>query len=434
MVTVSPSFSQVESITREELLQRVLRESKVGGYGVATGGGTTTVVDTGKLQSSQFNAQEWVGGWVRIVTTTDAAAPVGEIRTVTTYAPATGTITVDPAFSANLTAGDTYELWKYPHPQDVLDMIDTLMREDIWLPSWATLSEVPDGDMEQSGVSDWTDTNASSVKVTSEPALSGERWLEVTASSAGGYSSTFSFGVEPGGSYYTGALVMPIGAYTGELVAYDVTNSVNIKSVTSDRRYINGVGFDFTVPATCYQIALHLVGQEINSVVRWDDIMLWGYNAPDIALPWWVKNKDQVKGIFRFERWQAGNTTRFPRLTRGINGQYGYYDDSFGRDQLRLFRSSGQMPLPIMIMGTRNPTAFSDDTSAKRIDENYLFTCVMYRLFSMLDNNPASAKLNREWLQSKLRDWRNDWLMVSYQQAERIEQVLQGPDRTALYS
>lgn len=433
MVTVSPTLAQVESITREELLQRVLRETGIGQYGTATGGSTTTIVDTTKLKSTQFNSQKWVGGWARIVYDAGgaAAAPEGEISPITTYAPSTGTITVNPAFTAAPAASDRYELWLI-HPQDVLDMIDDILTEDIWLSTWTMLTEVPDGDMEQNNTTDWgTTSNASVTKETDEPAMAGERWLELTTSSTNGYVQSATFGVEPGKVYYCGALVMPQGDYTAELIAWDVTNGAAIDSVTFAGRYINGMGFDFTTPASCKQVALRLAGQETSAVIRWDEIILYPQYTPDIALPWWVKKQDQIRGLFRFERWVSGNNTRFPRMTR--LGRYGVMDDAWSRGQLRLFRTSGQMPMPVYLYGTRNPTAFSDDVlDAKRIDEKLLVSCTLYKMFQMMDNNPVSSRLDRTWLKEKLEYWEREWLIEQYKNEERIEKTIQGPDETVM--
>ena len=436
MVTVSPTLPQVESITREELLQRVLRESKIGAYGTVTSGSTTTIVDTTKLKSTQFNAQKWVGGWARIVYDAGdaAAAPEGEIRPITTYAPSTGTITVNPAFSAGPAVGDRYELWLYPHPQDVLDLVDDVLTEDIFLPSWSVLTEVPDGDMEQNNTTDWGSSNATLAKKSDEPAMAGARWLEVTTSAANGYAESATFGVEPGRSYYVGTLVLPTGAYTAELQAWDATNSAEIDSMEFDDRYLSGIGFDFTVPATCKQVSFRLIGQENSSVIRWDELVFYPHSTPDIALPWWVKRKDQIKGLFRFERWVLGNNSKFPRLIRGIQGQWGVLDDSWGRGQLRLFKSSGQLALPIYLYGTRNPEAFSDDvTDAKRIDEKLLVSCTMWRFFDMLNNNPVASRLDSDWLNNRLEHWEREWQIQQYLNFERIEQTLQGPDETRLY-
>src|SRR3972149_4978025 len=102
LITVTPTTAQIEGITRNNLIKRILRETGLGATGIATSGSTTTIVDTGSLKSSQYNSSEWVGGWARISKDAGgaAAAPEAEKSPITTYAPSTGTITVDPALTA----------------------------------------------------------------------------------------------------------------------------------------------------------------------------------------------------------------------------------------------------------------------------------------------------------------------------------------------
>ncbi len=436
MVTTSPDIAQIESITKEGLIQSILREG-FGMYGTVTATGSTSIItDTDRLKSTQYNDQEWVGGWARISSNADSAgaAPEAEYRPITTYVPSTGIITVNPAFTTAPTTNDRYELWKFPNPQITLDIIDEVMQELIWLPSWTMLSEIPDGDMEQTTKVDWTDSGATSTKVISEPAMNGARWLEVVNGSANDYTRSAVINVEPGQVCYTGALVLPIGNKTGSLIAHDETNNAAIANVIHDGQYMAGIGFDFTVPSNCEQISIRLSGVESDATVRWDEIVFWAYNTPDIALPWWVKNKSQVKALFRYERWQAASLSRFPRQVRGIDSTYGFMDDAFGRGQLRVFRQSGQLNLPLQLYGTRNPIAFTNDTADnRRIDKMYLKAAVLWQLFNHLSNGPVNALFETSWLNDSRDRWENEYNIQTYQQMERIEQTLQGQTQYRQY-
>jgi len=95
--------------TRADLVERVA--GRLGGYRqlTATGGSTTTVVDTANLTAPDDYYEAW-----QAYVLTDAggasAAPEGETRPVTEYSQATATLTVSPAFTAAVAAGDTVEL------------------------------------------------------------------------------------------------------------------------------------------------------------------------------------------------------------------------------------------------------------------------------------------------------------------------------------
>lgn len=431
MVTTSPTFAQVESITREELLQTILREGGFGGYGTVTASGsTTTITDTTRLKSTQYNSQEWVGGWARISFNASGvgAAPETEIRPITAYVPSTGIITVNPAFSTAPTTSDRYELWKFPNPRDVIDTIDSVMQEDIWLPSWTMLSEVPDHDMEQDNTNDWNDVNgAAGSKVTDEPSLFGGRWMEVVNSGVDGYVRPGLLNVAPQTGYYIGAICLPIGNKSATLEILDVTNSAVIDSVAFTGQYAAGIGFDFETPSSCEQIQIRLKGDDSDAIIRWDEIIFYPTGAPDIALPWWVKNKSQVKGVFHTSKWLEATAVSYPSQIRGLDSSYDFMDNAFGRGQLRLFKRSGSLRLPLMMYGTRNPVAFTNDTvDNRRIDKNYLKATVLWKIFNNLNNDPIAGRFETSWLKDKQEQWEREYLIQQYKQMERIEQTLQG--------
>jgi hypothetical protein len=102
--------------------------------GTATGGSTTTVADTGLLGSDD----DWNGGMVMVVHSTDSAAPESEFGKVTDYTTADGVITLAPALSVACALGDQYAVASgkhYPY-EDMLRIINRTLR---WLgpfPVW----------------------------------------------------------------------------------------------------------------------------------------------------------------------------------------------------------------------------------------------------------------------------------------------------------
>lgn len=75
----------------------------------ATGGSTSTLVDTARSETDDY----WNNSWLYIASTTDGAAPQGEESLVADFVAATDTLTVSPGFSAAVGVGDTYELRRY---------------------------------------------------------------------------------------------------------------------------------------------------------------------------------------------------------------------------------------------------------------------------------------------------------------------------------
>lgn len=434
LLEVSPVNSIVEGVTRNQLFKRFLRETGLGSYGIATSGGSGIINDTVNLLSTQFTTSDWPGGWARIAKDAGgaAAAPEGEINPITTYDPITnGRITTNPVFTANPAVGDEYELWKYPNPNLVKDFLDQCLKNDIYLPCWTILSEIPDYDMEANNVLDWTASNATVTKITdTEPEGSNfsKRKLSVVTTSTNGYARTATIKVEPTKRYHVSAVAMSSAASTtAQLQCYDVTNSAEILSKTSNRQYPNRIDFDITTPATCNQVQIRLIGQENSVTVYWDEVVFYSVDNGDIALPWWVKNKAQVKAVFEVELYQLGDSVYDATLRGPFTNKFDIVDNAFGRGQLRLtnFRGSG-FNKPLAIFGIRNEVAYANDnTDIKRVDENLLFYCLAYKVFTYLKQMPTAGALNSTWIAQQVKDYSKLWTEYQTQQSERIEDIIQ---------
>ena len=88
--------------------------------GTATGGTTTTLIDTSGLQR-YTETDTLAGAYLYIEDTTDDLAPEGESRRIESYNASTQTITVDRAFSAAPESDDTYEIYLAPLTLDQWD-------------------------------------------------------------------------------------------------------------------------------------------------------------------------------------------------------------------------------------------------------------------------------------------------------------------------
>ena len=73
-------------------------------YGTATGGSTTTIVDS-ELEGDE---QDWKNGTAFVVDSTDDLAPKGEMSKIATYDHGDGTVTLDDTLTAVVAAGDKY--------------------------------------------------------------------------------------------------------------------------------------------------------------------------------------------------------------------------------------------------------------------------------------------------------------------------------------
>lgn len=436
LVTASPTLASVETLTRAQIIKRWARESGLAQIGTATGGSTTTIVDTTRLKSSQYSDDSWTGGYARISYDAGgaAAAPEGELSPITTYAASTGTVTFNPAMTAAPASGDIYQLFRQPHPQDVLDHLDTILTQETWLPCWQLLTEVPDGDMEQNNTTDWTASNATVTKVTAEPAMSGSRWLSVATTSAGGYAKSGALRVVPGKSYYIGALSRCAAASTtAQLIAYDETNSAAIETLTHSKLTNVRLWKHITIPATCDQITIRVGSSENSKTTLWDDVVFYGLEDYSIALPWWVKNGAQVKGVFKMRPESIGTNLLNPSLRGEPDSKWDIVPETaFGRNQLRLTARSGYMNEPLFIFGSRNETAFANEnTDVKHVDGNWINAALMYKVYRQLASTPQQGGLDMAWVKAQAAEWKEEYDRQKRSQAARLELVMRSnaPDR-----
>jgi len=437
LVTASWTFGSAEPVTRRSVLERILREG-FGQYGTVTGGSTSTIVDTTRLQSSLYPTDQMKGRYARI--SYDAggsgAAPEGQIRVVTASTPSTGTLTVDPVFSAAPAAGDFYQVFQYVHPQEVLDLLDQVMEEDCFLPCWTILTEVPDGDMEQNNTTDWAATNATVTKISTEPAMWGKRWLSVATTSAGGYASSNTLNVVPGKVYHLSALCnVSAGSTTAQMTLYDVTNSAVLDRVEST--YLNTVRLhtQVAIPSTCHQVAIRLGNSENSVTSRWDEVSFWGLDSRRYSLPWWVKSKDQVKGILqpRFETIAENVWDSSPRLQTDRN-KWDFIDSAFGRGQLSIQTKFGAPERPIYIVGSRNEVAWANENSeTKNVPLNWINARVLYLLFRQMMQPARVGNINMDWVERMVTYWEKEWNRERRKAEERLEAIFQSEAREVTY-
>ena len=435
LILTTPTLAQVEGATRNEIFKRFLRETGLGTYGVVTGvagGGTTTFDDTTRLKSTQFNARDWVGAWARISKneSSPSTAPENEVMPVTTYDPTTNGRITAPTFTAAVAADDEYELWRFPNPTSVIDDLDTILKEDIYLPCWSILSEAPDFDMEQNNTTDWTaGANTTLSKSSGEPSLDGARWLALsTTTNAGSAYNANAINIEPSKKYVVSVVAYNVNGMTLTLEAYDVTNSVTIDSKTWNRRYPGRIHFEFTTPSTCHNLRIilnHTAGTG-SQTSYWDELCLYPADAYDIALPWWVKSKAQIKAIFKLTPTDISANVWDSALRGDFFNEFEIRDNAFGRGQLRLVTSHGTLPGPLFIFGVRNEVAYTNDTvDTKRVDENLVVAALAVKVFRRLKTFPNSNAMQTTWVERQYDEWEKRYKQLTRQQGQRIEEIEQ---------
>lgn len=445
-ILATPTVAQVEGITRTQLFKRVLNESGLGDVGTcsaAGGAGGDTFVDTTQLKSTQYDSRDHVGGWARISNRSGHTAPEGEIAPITTYAPSSGTITVNPVFSAQVPSGASYELWHNPNPQRVKDFVDTLLTEQLFFPCWTMLTECPDGDMEQSGTGDWTASNVTLAKLTALPGMFGKRYLGVTTTTAGGYARSALFRGEPTKSYHASAVVRASATgTTARLEVWDETNNASIGYIQSANLYPSRLYLDFPLPATCYSFSVRLTNVENLVTTHWDEVCVYSKEARTARLPWWFKNRDQKIGIFKLNPRNTGPATPVGNVSGGMwdadfNGeldrQWTIQDRFYGGGQLFLESHFEPITYPLYAVALRNETAYSDDnTDIKLVDATMLTEATKFKIYEHLVKRGSAGQMNLENLRKARDEAFTAWKQQEYFMQENLNKLLTAPSTSIL--
>lgn len=117
--TASSDYSnpfQPDGVTRLKMRQTAIGVYKCGLVGAVLTGSTTTVIKTSdyNISSTGWATGRGIGGWLKIT----SGAIAGETRNIVGLDPATGFITVSPAFSNAPAAADQFEWHWLANPSD----------------------------------------------------------------------------------------------------------------------------------------------------------------------------------------------------------------------------------------------------------------------------------------------------------------------------
>lgn len=127
--TITPAAAPATPVTisRVGYTRTELREMVARVFGLhddyATGGSTTTIVDT-KL--TRF-ADDFFNGTQSFIRLTTGAAPEGDRAWVTDFVSSTGTLTVSPTMTGAVVSGDRYQLFFRVSYDDINDALDKVV-------------------------------------------------------------------------------------------------------------------------------------------------------------------------------------------------------------------------------------------------------------------------------------------------------------------
>jgi hypothetical protein len=275
---------------REQLSRRLHGRDITG---TATGGTTSTLVvnnDSRYIAATGLSDDFWDGWWILPTSGNED----GNVRIITSFTATSGTFNISPAWGTGPASSDTFELWSRLYPDDATIAIDLALRRmfhNVLVP----ITLVTDGDMETSGTSSWTASNATVTKDTDAADVGyvfhGSQSLSVVTTSAGGYAQSDNISVESGAGYFVWANLRAGGAFTARLHIQDVTNGAQIGSNQDwTHNDFGTVKLGFTAPSDCDNVAVRIIGAENSATIHANNVQMIRNSAYWYTLPSFIQN------------------------------------------------------------------------------------------------------------------------------------------------
>ena len=405
-------------IGRDEAWMRFSPIAPDTASGTTTGSGAadgSTIVDTGIYSTAidQLVRQRSV-----IVLTSGALR--GERSYATGPPTSAGSITVSPSFSAQVASSVTYEVWDPdgPHPDLVDRFIDKALTEDCWrwLPTPITLLRGGDvaedlavsaDDLTQDGTVVWTGDGSVTLTLEDQsvPEEFVRRVIRIAATGTDGAIESNPIECDPvnRGEWRIEALCRSMKTVAGadkgsgnvtEIKLIDKTNSADIVPGTALSTVNRGwtlLASDFTLPATCFQLAIQLNVETNTEVGEFAWIQLWPKNQKRISLPQRIVAKNHVGGTFVRVGDIYDNFTRAPwggaldKRDVGGTGVQLLLDPAIGQDPLWFYERDS---FPTLTSTT--PTAPDDDNTTWAADL-WLRAAVTWECYRWLQNRDRKS-------------------------------------------
>lgn len=331
-----------------------------------------------------------------------------------------GVITVSPPFTQPIDSGVTYEIWDPdgPHPDIVDRFIDKSLTEDCWrwVPMPITLLRGGDvgedlavsaDDLTQDGTVVWTGDGSVTLTLEDQnvPDEFVRRVIRIVATGTDGGIESNPIDCDPvnRGEWHIAVLCRSMDSIAGaaggsgngtEIKLLDKTNTADITPDTTLSTLSRGwtlLESDFTLPLTCFQLAIELNVETNTEVGEFAWIQLWAKNQKRISLPQRIVAKKHVGGTFVRVGDTYDNFDRAPwsgaldRRDVGGTGVQLVLDPAIG-DRALWFYERDSFPT----LTTAAPAATDDDNTTWAADI-WLRAAVTWECYQWLQNRDRKS-------------------------------------------
>lgn len=383
-------------------------------------GDSTSVIDTTNFTDSYMNANFYDGHYL-IMTSGDRAT---EIRRVSSYSGSAGDFTLADALTGAPGASKTFEVHSYD-PARLKEAINrALGRMYYWTYAYPTL--VADGDMEGSGVTDWTTSTCTATKETTIVKY-GTQSLKTVTSGASGYARTASMSVTAGNTYYCEVTVRP-DTYNVTLVAYDATNAANITTATCTGREWKRLWIQFSIPSGCTQLQLWLQSTENPATTYWDNLILQHIDDHRLALPSWLTETGNVVTVER----RIGDRTQASGVYY-VDEEHWYRlqpqptveEDRTAVNQFYLQFTSAVADKPLRALCVRPYASLSSDTSTTMAPKEWVVAGALVELMRMQVLKAPGNETGE--FKNQMSAWKKDFERLCRTYQPRVPVVVRCP-------
>jgi hypothetical protein len=384
--------------TFEQVRQALGRRLGPHVAGTASGGSTTTLTTTdSRLYASSGIRDAYFEDWWIHPTSGNED---GNTRLVTAYDASAGKFTVT-AWSTGPANNDTFELYGRMHPVDMKLAVEDALRKMYYLHTFP-LTLVTDGDMETSGTSSWSSTNATETKDTGSGdvhELGGTQSLQVVTSATNGYTQSDNVAVESGSQYHIWADLRADGAFTARLQVWDVTNSASIDTEDWTDNDWGTVDFAFTAPSGCDNVAVRIVGVQNSATIHADNVSLLRLDRHTYALPSWLTQPHNwVEQVLALD----GDRPQSKRIHTDKQLHHIFHDATAVRPASIYFKFE-DIGRPLYIQALRpylaDASTVSGDSTTISANMDWIVTVAETEAYARLRDTTPSTVQSQRWAQ-----------------------------------
>lgn len=367
--------------------------------------GMAAVVDTAQ-QDTMLVQQEFIGWWIRLKYLDDASATQERVSRIHQFDPSSGTIPFAPAIgTVNGTAGSVngeYEIWPGVHPDEADSAINRILAETYYK-AYVPITLCTDGDMEDSGVTNWAAVGSPTTRDKAASTLPlGRQSLSLASAAAATGATSNSIPVSEGEPLFVSAF-MHRSSGALQIVLRDATASADITTVTVPSRVMPlHAWFQASAPASCQNVA-------IRSLASTSAASVWQLGFVSVLSQWrdrypidatTVETAEDVLDVLALPRGQSIDTDTY------VGQADGFYSVPFKIEE----QERGGLPLSVvlsavtgdphfMLAKQRYPTLTTDASTTVADKEMVVQGALSY--LERLRGNERAAQL--AWQRYRIR-------------------------------